>query len=287
MVALFVSAIAACSDSAGPRPLPESLLVRRMDGLYSVSPNGTQSTQLYAGAVNQAAWSPDKQRVAFTARIDGTGVNVYVLDVASGAIRNAAPASGVLDYWPRWSPDGTRIAFTRIDPSLRESASQQLRDVDVNTGKLEAITPPGFDSGELDWSVDGTIYVSSAGYYPWGDFIQRLYAVRPGAPPARVDEPCEGGATNLQTSPDGGSIAMKCRLDSGAPESTVVRSLRSGGDVVFSLGLTSTHWSPNGEQLGFTLRTGAGVAPFAVVDARGGSWEVISPDIGGSVMDWR
>jgi hypothetical protein len=284
MVALFVGAMAACSDSAGLRPLPESLLVSRMDGLYSDSPDGTQSTRLYAGSVYEAAWSPDKQRVAFTARIDGTGVNVYVLDVASGAIRNAAPAPGVRDYSPRWSPDGTRIAFTRLDPSVPGSASQYLRDVDVNTGKLEAITPPGFDSGELDWSVDGTIYVSSAGYYPWGGFIPRLYAVRPGAPPARVDEPCEGGATRPHISPDGGSVAVTCRFEYGAPESTVVRSLRFGGDVVLPLGRTSTYWSPNGEQLGFTL---GAPTRFAVINARGGSWEVINPDLGGLVKDWR
>jgi dipeptidyl aminopeptidase/acylaminoacyl peptidase len=59
------------------------------------------------------AWSPDSQRLAFSAKREGDEVNqIYVLDVAEGgeAVRLTSLATGARS--PQWRPDGKALLFT-------------------------------------------------------------------------------------------------------------------------------------------------------------------------------
>jgi Tol biopolymer transport system component len=59
------------------------------------------------------AWSPDSQRLAFSAKREGDDVNqIYVLDVAEGgeAVRVTSLATGARS--PQWRPDGKALLFT-------------------------------------------------------------------------------------------------------------------------------------------------------------------------------
>jgi Tol biopolymer transport system component len=60
-----------------------------------------------------AAWSPDSQRLAFSAKREGDDVNqIYVLDVADGgeAVRVTSLSTGARS--PQWRPDGKALLFT-------------------------------------------------------------------------------------------------------------------------------------------------------------------------------
>lgn len=59
------------------------------------------------------AWSPDSQRLAFSAKREGDDVNqIYVLDVAEGgeAVRVTTLSTGARS--PQWRPDGKALLFT-------------------------------------------------------------------------------------------------------------------------------------------------------------------------------
>src|ERR1044072_2647088 len=65
------------------------------------------------GGESGAAWSPDSQRLAFSAKREGDEVSqIYVLDVAEGgeAVRVTSLSTGARS--PGWRPDGKAILFT-------------------------------------------------------------------------------------------------------------------------------------------------------------------------------
>src|SRR6185436_8397329 len=59
-----------------------------------------------AGNIEDVALSPKGERVLFCARGD-----IFTAPVEKGPTRNLTHSSGAHDKWPRWSPDGSRIAF--------------------------------------------------------------------------------------------------------------------------------------------------------------------------------
>jgi dipeptidyl aminopeptidase/acylaminoacyl peptidase len=65
------------------------------------------------GGESGAAWSPDSQRLAFSAKREGDEVNqIYVIDVEAGgeAVRVTSVSTGARS--PVWKPDGKAILFT-------------------------------------------------------------------------------------------------------------------------------------------------------------------------------
>lgn len=59
-----------------------------------------------ANFIEDVSLSPKGERVLFCARGD-----IFTAPVEKGSTRNLTHSSGTHDKWPRWSPDGSRIAF--------------------------------------------------------------------------------------------------------------------------------------------------------------------------------
>ena len=80
-------------------------------GLWTVNPDDGSSTPLTDVPSDTApAWSPDGTRLAFASYTRDGNWELYLLDLATGAVGALAPHLAN-DGLPAWSPDGRRLAF--------------------------------------------------------------------------------------------------------------------------------------------------------------------------------
>jgi tricorn protease len=100
-----------------------------------------------ANFIEDIGLSPKGERVLFCARGD-----IFTAPVEKGATRNLTHSSNAHDKWPRWSPDGSRIAFIS-DKSGEEEiwviAQDGLTPAEQLTSGGKAMRYPA------EWSADG------------------------------------------------------------------------------------------------------------------------------------
>lgn len=112
------------------------------------------------GEIFSPTWSPDGQRIAFSALVGGL-TDLFVYDLRSGTTRRLT-SDAYADLQPAWSPDGRSLAFVTDRFSTRLSTldigNYQLALMDLATG---AITPvPGGSAGKNinpQWTADGSL----------------------------------------------------------------------------------------------------------------------------------
>jgi Tol biopolymer transport system component len=152
--------------------------------LFTVRPDGTAVTELRlaVGAFNRnPAYSPDGTRISFDRAIGSRKPKRHGIFVAnadgSGARRlTTAPRNKVsYDTQSQWSPDGTRIAFTRV--SREGEAAVFVIGVD-GTG-LKRLTPYKLDAASPDWSPDGRKILFNSHFDPRRGQSANVYWMRP------------------------------------------------------------------------------------------------------------
>jgi len=94
--------------------------------------------------------SPDETTVALGVG-DGTLSNIWLLDVASGAMSRLTFSQGINDY-PIWSPDGQSILYSSRPPGL---ASEALIRKPVRRAGTEEVFKAGTNAAPWSWSPDG------------------------------------------------------------------------------------------------------------------------------------
>lgn len=138
-------------------------------GLYVANTDGSNPTLLVSSdwqapgyRVTGAGWSPDGTRIAFMSGgnwwDDGVAPSVYVANVDGSRIAGTAQPA----YFPRWSPDGSVIAFNTIDyPYFGGNGPHQP---DPPKAAVGLAAPDGSRlrlhdvSGAVsDWSPDGRV----------------------------------------------------------------------------------------------------------------------------------
>ncbi|MCW5970741.1 MAG: PD40 domain-containing protein [Blastocatellales bacterium] len=94
-----------------------------------------------------ASLSPKGERALFAARGD-----IFTVPVEKGPTRNLTRSSNAHDKWPRWSPDGSRIAFV----SDRSGEDEIYLAAQDGSGALEQLTSNGRAMRYApEWSSDG------------------------------------------------------------------------------------------------------------------------------------
>ena len=103
-------------------------------------------------------WSPDGQRIAFTANKAGN-LDLYVTDAEGKSVRQLTDHPG-RDVWPRWSPDGSQILFF----SRRDTDGQddELYLMPAEGGPARRITNRAGHDFCPAWSPDGQRIAVSA-----------------------------------------------------------------------------------------------------------------------------
>ena len=102
-------------------------------------------------------FSPDGKSVAMVAstpvwKTDKHDTRIEVVDVASGAERTLTHDREDVSS-PRWSPDGTRLAFLAKDDKTKQS---QIYVMPLAGGDAQRITDTKEGIDEFTWSPDGT-----------------------------------------------------------------------------------------------------------------------------------
>lgn len=118
------------------------------------------------GGESGAAWSPDSQRLAFSAKREGDEVNqLYIMDVAAGgeAVRVTTLSTGARS--PVWSPDGTRLVFTStVYPGANDEEANKKIAAERKAQKYRARVYDRFPIRNWDKWLDDTqghIFVQS------------------------------------------------------------------------------------------------------------------------------
>ena len=219
--------------------------------LHVMDADGSHLRQVGSEHAEESAWSPDATKLVFS---DYSRILVRDADGAEPPVVIAAqPYAPGQNRSPDWSPDGTRIAFTRswFYPATTYSPASDYANLIV-------VDPDG--SNETELTVGNEFYDASPSISPDGQTI----VFSRGHNPAYET----GERADLYTIPIGGGIPAQL---TNTPDYTE-------GDPV---------WSPDGTKIAFTAGQ-TGNTDIYVMNADGTGREQLTTSLGAdSGASWR
>lgn len=141
--------------------------VERGTGVYYIDPT-QKEPQLVVGAEEgpmQAAFAPDARRVVYCAT-EGDRRELRLVDLTSGARKTLPVPGGRQACFPRWAPQGERIAFLALEDGRWQLATMDVPGQDY---KVWTANRPDLHGlwGLIDWSPDGTRLVFKGDTQPF------------------------------------------------------------------------------------------------------------------------
>jgi serine/threonine protein kinase len=120
---------------------------------------GKRLTTVTSPAIERSgALSRDEKRLVFSiSNESGDLGNLWLQDLERGVISRFTFEPGI-STTPNWSPDGTRIAFSRRDAGAQYAIYQKAS---TGTGKPEPLSHAGVNAFPWDWSPDGRFILYS------------------------------------------------------------------------------------------------------------------------------
>jgi hypothetical protein len=233
--------------SANPLPIPASLSLKALVSRGALSPDpslfiasldGSTSQGLVFG---QGSLSPDGMELVYS----GADNRLYVMNIPTG--QSVALTKATFDSRPLWSPDGTRIAFSRLTEK-----GYNIFVMDKDGRNVRALTDNSDNFMAGGWTPDGqkVIGVSAQG----GGNPAQLFDIGGGA--ARtLDFIRQPGDENISISPDGQWVAFTDKVPGRMIPGIFVSRLDGTEQRLlvqldtWSAGLPL--WSPDGNWLAF------------------------------------
>jgi TolB protein len=209
--------------------------------------------------VHTPSWSPDGKRVAVSYSIvnreydQALSLNraIWIVDADGNSPRQVTSLTpgSAWDDEPQWSPDGTRLVFTRVD--LKREADAVFV-VNVDGSDLSQVTPWRLNAaGDPEWSPDGKWIVLVT--HP-RDGSENVHKVRPdGTRLTNLTKQKAGGYHYLSSSfsPDGRLIVSARTPGAGPNGHADLVVMRADGSAIRAITKTalwesSVDWGPRG-----------------------------------------
>lgn len=195
--------------------------------------------------------SPDGKQIVMAGSRAGkpNSSQLYVAGT-DGNAPQLADQSGAIEFWPRWSPDGTQIAYAELE------GANGVRDIVTMASDGEGQQVVIGNGDRPSWAPGGgsLVFVSSGDIMEVNVDGSALHILAPGAGPA-------------VWSPDGARIAYQPTQSGG------VRVLEGGTSrTVTDAPVSLQDWSPDGRRL-LVIATPSGHLPgvLEVIDATTGA----------------
>ena len=205
-----------------------------------------------------------------------------------GAALDAVTSPGVVCYWPTWSPDGSRIAFSRfrsgsngggrLETCVRNLEETQDRTVHINDGGTDAIargTPHYFL-----WSPDSRrlSFIAQAHGAGLGLFVHDVHG---SSDPVRL---VEGGPLFISWSPDSRYLLAHFGQDHRLVD------FHSGTDARQLPGAATLYmapsWSPAANHMAMFRDSGGDGQTLFVADVDSGEARALTDVIGRGAFRW-
>ena len=211
--------------------------------IWTANADGSGAKRLFDGgdacqSVFHPSWSPDGRKLAMVCYPSSPHSSIGVLDLPSMVLTTIATVDlpEFLDNPPRWSPDGTTIAFPILhwDPTNDHLDGSLVAVVPAAGGKVRRLTALETSMSSPDWRPDGSELVMNS--YDLGgihdtDQPSNLYAIKPdGTGLRQMTRSSVNGEMRIaqpRWTPDGRGIYVSIATSAG-PGDTVVRLVRPG-----------------------------------------------------------
>jgi Tol biopolymer transport system component len=230
--------------------------------IVAIRPDGSEMRQLTRNGVmdTDPDWSPDGTRIVYVSAQDsfpgapGRRPDIFVMNEDGSGQRRLLQVPRAA-WRPRWSPDGTRIAFESYDPA---SLGFRVHIMNSDGSNVRIVPSAAGENFFPQWSPDGTrlLFLSNRAPRHWWT----MYTVNVDGTGERQlfgNEVCASNVNSIRWSPDGSRIAYMCDAELGS-----IRTIRTDGtDPQTLTGPDATApwatdynpvWSPDGGELAFT-----------------------------------
>lgn len=241
----------------------------------------TQVTRLGA-RINSYAWAPDSRRLALAGDKYGS-FDIWVASLEGAITRLTSDTR--YEVFPTWTPDGRSVVYVRLDERWLDHDVLELPAGGGGTPRLIVSDTDFFDyqaGGTFGYpliSPDGTQLLFRSHRSGWVNYWS--VPMRGGTPRPLVAE--AANQSGARFSPDGKSV-LYLSLWNGMQDLRVVPATGGAPQVVAKpaeMGVVSNaEWSPNGQEISYTLESPVDPADLFVVARTGGTPRALTRSAG-------